>query len=549
MQQNKMKVGTTLGLAFGILLLLSFVITLFSLLKIDYVIKSLGEINDINLLKQRYAINFRGSVHDRSIDIRDVILTPSQDTSRLNALIADMQRLEAFYNEARDNMEKTFISKNMFDSTETQIYNAIRDIRIKNTPFIDEIIRIKKSGGDDSKAMENLQKAAPLFTEWLAQINKFIDLEETKNQAATQHLRESVESFKILLLVLLVLSIVIGVSISIYIVKSLLNSLGGEPHTASLIVSKIANGDLSENVQYRNKDSMLYSIASMQTKLKEIVRSIVNSSREIYDSTHKVYNVSQIAQKAAKEQMESSKVVASKIEDVSKAVSEISNATKLSEENTEKSVELSHKGVEMINSTAEGVSKITEVINEAATNIRSLQQQSQEISNSTSLIAEIADQTNLLALNAAIEAARAGEHGRGFAVVADEVRKLAERTANSTTEIARMVQLIQHGIESSAESMEVMVPQINQGQEMIQNCVSLLNDIQAQAQDSLTKAKEVAEASNQQEATIASITQDIKHISDLSISTSESLNNANESVNDLQQISDTLKKHMEYFKM
>ncbi|MWV62952.1 methyl-accepting chemotaxis protein [Helicobacter saguini] len=549
MQQNKMKVGTTLGLAFGILLLLSFVITLFSLLKIDYVIKSLGEINDINLLKQRYAINFRGSVHDRSIDIRDVILTPSQDTSRLNALIADMQRLEAFYNEARDNMEKTFISKNMFDSTETQIYNAIRDIRIKNTPFIDEIIRIKKSGGDDSKAMENLQKAAPLFTEWLAQINKFIDLEETKNQAATQHLRESVESFKILLLVLLVLSIVIGVSISIYIVKSLLNSLGGEPHTASLIVSKIANGDLSENVQYRNKDSMLYSIASMQTKLKEIVRSIVNSSREIYDSTHKVYNVSQIAQKAAKEQMESSKVVASKIEDVSKAVSEISNATKLSEENTEKSVELSHKGVEMINSTAEGVSKITEVINEAATNIRSLQQQSQEISNSTSLIAEIADQTNLLALNAAIEAARAGEHGRGFAVVADEVRKLAERTANSTTEIARMVQLIQHGIESSAESMEVMVPQISQGQEMIQNCVSLLNDIQAQAQDSLTKAKEVAEASNQQEATIASITQDIKHISDLSISTSESLNNANESVNDLQQISDTLKKHMEYFKM
>ena len=247
--------------------------------------------------------------------------------------------------------------------------------------------------------------------------------------------------------------------------------------------------------------------------------------------------------------MQSSSDIVGKINVISEAIIEISHTAKLSEDNATKSVELSSQGVEVIHTTAEEIGKITQLINSSATNMRGLQQQSLEISTSASLIAEIADQTNLLALNAAIEAARAGEHGRGFAVVAEEVRKLAEKTATSTSEIAKIIQLIQSSIETSVQSIEEVVPQIQKGQDLISNSVTLLNQIQHQAQDSLAKAKEVAYSSSQQESVITDITKDVHNISELSINTEKSLQNANNTIENLQEISDTLKKQMGYFKI
>ena len=189
------------------------------------------------------------------------------------------------------------------------------------------------------------------------------------------------------------------------------------------------------------------------------------------------------------------------------------------------------------------------MISSSAENIRGLQQQSVEIGGSASLIAEIADQTNLLALNAAIEAARAGEHGRGFAVVADEVRKLAERTASTTAEIANMIKLIQDGIGTSVDAIEAIVPQIDKGQKLIMDSVQTLEEIQNQAQDSLQKAKAVASSSSQQEDTMQSISNDMQGISTLSQETSLSLENANKTISELKNISDSLKNYMAYFKI
>ncbi len=593
--KKKVSVGVMLGFGFGVLILFSCIMVFIALNRVSEINTSLRQINDINALAQRYAINFRGSVHDRAIAVRDVVLIDNEDTKGLQNLLEQIGTLEKFYKEAEDNMKEKFIDTHLLDDKELSILQAIEATQAKSIPLIVQISQAKLAG-DSQKAYSLLKTLSPYFTQWLAEINQFIDYQENANSTLTAELRSNVDEFRIVLLVLLALSVVFGVIVAIeinqfidyqenanstltaelrsnvdefrivllvllalsvvfgvivaiVIIRSLLRLLGGEPHIASQIISKIANGNLSEPVAYKGEDSMLSSIATMQGKLKEIVEFITRSSNQINEVALKVSQTSNQAQDAARTQMQSSTQVADKIGQMNKSVIEVSNIAQQTEENSTKSVEISTKGVEIINITAQEIGKITEMISSSAENIRGLQQQSVEIGGSASLIAEIADQTNLLALNAAIEAARAGEHGRGFAVVADEVRKLAERTAQTTAEIANMIKLIQDGIGTSVDAIEAIVPQIDKGQKLIIDSVQTLEEIQNQAKDSLQKAKVVASSSSEQEDTMQSIANDMQGISTLSQETSLSLENANKTISELKNISDSLKNYMAYFKI
>lgn len=546
--KRKTSVGVMLAFGFGVLILFSCVMVFVGLHRVDKINATLSQINDVNALAQRYAINFRGSVHDRAIAVRDVVLIDKNDDKGLQALLEQISTLEKFYKDAEDNMREKFIKTNLLDTMELSILSKIEATQAKSIPLIAQITQAKLAG-DSQKARAILDTLAPYFTQWLAEINQFIDYQEKANTALTADLRQDVDDFRIVLLVLLTLSIVFGVIVAIVIIRSLLRLLGGEPYVASQVIHKIANGNLSEPVAYKGENSMLASIATMQEKLKEIVEFITHSSNQINDVALKVSQTSNKAQDAARTQMQSSTQVADKIGQMNEAVIEVSNIAQQTEENSIKSVEVSTKGVDIINVTAQEIGKITEMISVSADNIRGLQQQSMEIGGSANLIAEIADQTNLLALNAAIEAARAGEHGRGFAVVADEVRKLAERTASTTAEIANMIKLIQDSIGTSVSAIEAIVPQIDKGQKLIMDSVQTLEEIQAQAQDSLQKAKAVASSSSQQESTMQSISHDMQGISTLSQETSLSLENANKTIAELKSISDSLKNYMAYFKI
>ncbi|MCX2717050.1 methyl-accepting chemotaxis protein [Helicobacter sp. MIT 21-1697] len=546
--KKKTSVGVMLSFGFGVLIVFSCVMVFMSLNRVSSINASLSEINDKNALAQRYAINFRGSVHDRAIAVRDVVLISSEDKNGLQQLLEQISTLEKFYKEAEDNMKKKFIDTKLLNKKELSILHSIEETQAKAIPLIVQIIQAKLAG-DSQKAYTILTTLSPYFTQWLAQINEFIDYQENANSGLTHQLRSDVDGFKILLLVLLACSIVFGVIVAIVIIRNLLRVLGGEPYIASYIVSKIANGDLSGHITYKNKDSILSSIASMQEGLREIVEAITHSSQQVNKIALEVSDVAQKAQDDANIQMQNSATIVGKIEQINHSVAEVSDIAKQTEENSVKSVEISSKGVEIINITAQEIGKITEMISSSADNIRGLQQQSVEIGGSAGLIAEIADQTNLLALNAAIEAARAGEHGRGFAVVADEVRKLAERTASTTAEIANMITLIQESIGVSVNSIEAIVPQVDKGQKLILDSVHTLEEIQSQAQDSLQKARVVASSSAQQEDTMQSILHDMQSISTLSQETRNSLENTNKVISELKNISDALRNNMTHFKV
>jgi methyl-accepting chemotaxis protein len=181
--------------------------------------------------------------------------------------------------------------------------------------------------------------------------------------------------------------------------------------------------------------------------------------------------------------------------------------------------------------------------------IQELGRQSETISSIVKVIGEIADQTNLLALNAAIEAARAGEQGRGFAVVADEVRKLAERTGQATKDITQMIDAVRAGTRHAVDGMEQCVVKVEHGVELANDAGSNVNSLDQSAQKSLSQIADIASAMEEQRAASETIAASVEEIAKMASANLQSLHSAEQNMSKLHSLSASLNDHVKAFKM
>lgn len=544
---RKMTIGMRLTLGFGLILALTAIVTAIGMQKVAFINATLTQMTDVNSVKQRYAINFRGSVHDRAISLRDVVLVSEE--RELQEALADIERLTKFYAESADPLDRIFAERQDIAAEERDILASIKETEKRTLPLIEQVIAARKSGNQVGAHEMLMSKARPAFTEWLARINKFIDLQERKNQQATAETRQVAGNFAMLMMLLCGIAIALGAGIAALITRQLKRSLGGEPDDAVRVVSRIANGDLSTPIVASHPDSMLAAVASMQDRLREIFSRIVDASDTLSSKAGAVSLASRGAREAASSQAQSSAASAASIEEMTVSIHEVSTIAKETETNSAKTSELSSSGAALVASAASELERIVGTVATSAERIRDLQQRSQEIGGIANVIKEIADQTNLLALNAAIEAARAGETGRGFAVVADEVRKLAERTSSATAEIARMIELIQSDTQMAVVAMQTTVPQVESGLSLANQASRMLEEIHLQANESLNNVREVANATSQQATTATDIAQHVEQIAGMSTSTNEAMGRSTQAAEELEQISHQLKQHVAVFRL
>lgn len=539
-------IGRRLALGFGVVLAMIVVLTVVGIQKVNFIDDTLEEVTEVNAVKQRYAINFRGSVHDRAIALRDVVLV---DPAELQPVIQQIDRLADFYAKSAGPLDEVIASGEAVTSDEKAVLTEIKAIEARTLPIIQRVIVARQAGNVAEAQAVLLQEARPAFVEWLAQINKLIDIEEAKNQQATPSARAVASGFQRLMIVLCGLAILIGASVAFFITRGLTRSLGGEPNEAADVIARIAGGDLSCRIQSNYPDSMLGAVAQMQEKLKAIVTGIASSSGELTQRARIVAAASQDARQAAQRQADSSSATVARIEEMTVSINDVSSIARQTEDNSAMTAELSEKGSEAVRVAATEIDRIAQTVTSSAEQIRQLQQRSQDIGGIAGVIREIADQTNLLALNAAIEAARAGETGRGFAVVADEVRKLAERTGSATSEIARMIEVIQNETQTAVSAMETAVPQVENGLALAREATTVLEQIHTQALDSLAKVRDVSQAAARQVTTISDIAANVGNIARMSEDTSASmLNNATATV-ELEGIAEALRQNVSHFRM
>ena len=243
-------------------------------------------------------------------------------------------------------------------------------------------------------------------------------------------------------------------------------------------------------------------------EVNEAVTLTANTGNEISSSSEQMAA-------GAQEQSAQTTEVAGAVEQMTKTILETTKNSSIAAESAKNAGEIAKGGGQVVVETIEGMNRIAEVVSKSATMVQALGKSSDQIGEIVQVIDDIADQTNLLALNAAIEAARAGEQGRGFAVVADEVRKLAERTTKATKEIAAMIKQIQKDTGSAVESMVEGQEEVEKGKKLADKAGESLNEIIKGAEQVVDVITQVAAASEEQSSASEQISNNVEAISNV----------------------------------
>jgi len=482
-----------------------------------------------------------------------------------NTILTNLQSMNkdvarAVYTKDRSPLQAVGERRNVYKAALEKLEKMETD---KEGKAIIEKLKAAIAGGREgnlklAKAMEanDFEEARNLFTnvvdppvvQFMAIVDELVKFQEKGVQEKYKQIVSDNARVRITLVVFGVISLILCGVVAFVITRSITlpirKSIG--------IAETLAQGNLSVTIDLERKDEFgdeMKAFKGMVEKWKSLIAAVKVSATSVASASHELSASAEQLSRGASAQVQRTIQVSTASEEMSQASLDIAKNANSISESAKEMVLTAQNGSSIVSDSVNEVEEIAKTVNKSSDFVKDLGGQSEKIGEIVLVINEIADQTNLLALNAAIEAARAGEAGRGFAVVADEVKKLAERTGKSTQEIGSMINAIKTGVDKAVESMGEASEKVKTGVELSNKAGEALTGIVASSSNLQSMVQQIAAAIEEMNSTTDEIAKDIEQVASVTKESSSAAEQVTQAALELSTLAVSLEDSVREFRV